>query len=57
MRRLEVHPQLADYWARTWSSALRLRFWRLNPFTVSWHLARDTRQALVFLVAMVKETY
>jgi hypothetical protein len=57
MRRLKVHPQLADYWARTWSSALRLRWWRLNPVKVSFHLVRDTRQAVVFLVAMVRETY
>ena len=57
IRRMEAHDHVADYWARTLESARRLRFWRLNPITVSWHLARDTRQGLVFLVALMKETY
>jgi hypothetical protein len=57
MRHLEAHHSVREYWERTWSAALRLRFWRLNPFAVSWNLARDTRQAVVFLRAMIKETY
>ena len=55
--RLEAHPHLREYWVRTWSSALRLRFWRLNPVTVGWNLVRDTRQALLFLLALVTEKY
>ena len=57
MRDLEAHHLVRDYWTRTWSAALRLRFWRLNPITVPWHLARDTRQAVVFLLALMRETY
>ncbi len=57
MRHLEAHHSVREYWERTWSAALRFRFWRLNPVAVSWNLARDARQAVVFLRAMIKETY
>ncbi|RPJ75938.1 MAG: radical SAM protein [Acidobacteria bacterium] len=54
---LEAHHHLREYWERTWSSALRLRLWRLNPVTVGWNLVRDTRQGVLFLLAMVREQY
>jgi radical SAM superfamily enzyme YgiQ (UPF0313 family) len=57
IERLEPHHPLREYWERTWSSALRLRFWRLNPLTIGWNLVRDTHQAMLFLVAMVTERY
>lgn len=57
MRRLRPHPQLHEFWERTWSAALRLQFWRLNPVKVSWRLARDSREAMIFLVALWQERY
>ncbi len=56
-QRLEAHGHPREYWARTWSSLLRLRLRGLNPARVAWNLARDTRQALVFLLAMWSERY
>jgi len=56
-QRLQAHRHLREYWERTWSAALRLKFWRLNPVKVSWHLAHDTRQAMIFLLAMWSERY
>ncbi len=56
-RHLEAHPGVWDYWTRTWSAALHLRLWRVNPVEVSRNLARDTRQAVVFFLALMRETY
>ena len=46
-----------EYWRRAWHNAGRLRLWRLNPLTLSWNLARDTRHALLFFYAMLFERY
>jgi radical SAM superfamily enzyme YgiQ (UPF0313 family) len=56
-QRLGAHEHLREYWERTWSSARRLELWRLNPLKVGFHLARDTRQALIFLLALWSERY
>jgi radical SAM superfamily enzyme YgiQ (UPF0313 family) len=56
-QRLEAHGHVREYWERTWSSVLRLEFWHVNPVRVACHLARDTRQALIFLLAMRSERY
>jgi len=57
MRRLRPHPELHEYWERTWAAALRLQFWRLNPLRLAWRLARDSREAMIFLLAMWSERY
>lgn len=57
MRRLRPRPHLHEYWERTWGAALRLQVWRLNPVQVSWRLARDTREAMIFLLALWAERY
>ncbi|HEY3380803.1 MAG TPA: radical SAM protein [Vicinamibacterales bacterium] len=57
MERLEAHRNLREYWERTWSATLHLKFWKVNPIEASWHLARDTRQAFIFLLAMLAEKY
>lgn len=56
-QRLEAHEHLREYWEHTWSSVLRLRLRGLNPARVTWNLARDARQALIFLLAMWSERY
>jgi hypothetical protein len=57
MRRLRPHPQLHEYWERTWAAGLRLQFWRVNPLRLTWRLARDSREAMIFLFAMWSERY
>jgi hypothetical protein len=57
MRRLRPRPELHEYWEQTWESARRLQFWRVNPLKASWRLARDSREALIFLFAMWSEKY
>jgi hypothetical protein len=57
MRRLRPRPDLHEYWERTWAAALRLQFWRLNPLRLAWRLARDSREAMIFLLAMWSEKY
>jgi radical SAM superfamily enzyme YgiQ (UPF0313 family) len=57
MRRLRPRPQLHEYWERTWRAAWRFQFWRVNPFGLGWRLARDTREGMIFLVAMWQERY
>lgn len=54
---LEYDPALAAYWRRTRRAITRLELWRLNPVVLAWNLARGTRQALGFLVAMRRERY
>jgi hypothetical protein len=56
-QRLRAHRDVREYWERTWSSALHLQFWRVNPLRLTYHLIRDTHQALVFLMAMRSERY
>ena len=46
-----------EYWERTWDAWLRLRFWRVNPVKASWRLARDSREAMIFLFALWSERY
>lgn len=48
---------LFKYWQQTWHALRRFHFWRVNPLTVSWRLARDARQAVIFFVALVFERY
>lgn len=57
MRHLRPHPELHEYWERTWPAALRFKFWRLNPLQLTWRLARDSREAMIFLFAMWGERY
>jgi hypothetical protein len=57
MRRLRPHPQLHEYWEHTWAAARHFQFWRVNPFRAGWRLARDTREAMIFLFAMLSERY
>jgi radical SAM superfamily enzyme YgiQ (UPF0313 family) len=55
--RLRANRQLLEYWQRTWAEVRRLEFWRVNPVRLMSHLVRDTRQAVVFLLAMRSERY
>ncbi len=57
MRRIETRKHLTDYWRRTGYSLRRFRFWRLNPFTLTWNLARDTKYTLNFYLFMKAEKY
>jgi hypothetical protein len=57
MGHLEAHHRVWDYWMRTWSAVLHLRLWRLNPLEVLQSLVRDTRRAVVFFFALIRETY
>jgi len=55
--RVEHDPRLTAYWLRTRHRLATLQFWRLNPIAFSWNLARGTRRAIIFLVAMAGERY
>jgi hypothetical protein len=55
--RVEHDPRLTAYWLRTRHRLARLEVWRLNPIAFSWNLARGTRRAIIFLVAMAGERY
>jgi hypothetical protein len=57
MRRLRPHPGLHEYWERTWAAARHLEFWRVNPLQLAWRLARDSREAMIFFLAMWSERY
>ncbi len=58
LQRLEARREhVADYWQRTWHTGLSLEFWRLNPFALTWNLARDIRHAMLFFFAMLSERY
>jgi radical SAM superfamily enzyme YgiQ (UPF0313 family) len=54
---LEHDPALTAYWRRTRRAWARLELWRLNPLVLAWNLARESRLALFFLVAMRGERY
>ena len=56
----QVEPRrdnLVEYWCRAWHAGLRLNFWRLNPIALAWNFARDSRQAVVFFLALLLERY
>jgi hypothetical protein len=55
--RVEYDPALAAYWRRTRKAVGGLQLWRLNPAVLTWNVARASRQALGFLVAMRGERY
>lgn len=55
--KLESREKLSDYWKRTGEAIRKFQFWRLNPFSLCWNLARDTRYALVFLIFLKAERY
>ena len=57
MRRIQTRQHLTDYWQRTWHSTRHLRFWKLNPITLTWNLARDTKYTVAFFFAMMAEKY
>jgi radical SAM superfamily enzyme YgiQ (UPF0313 family) len=57
MRRLRPRPQLHEYWERTYAAARHFQFWRLNPARFAWHVLRDSREGMIFLVAMWQERY
>jgi len=54
---LESRRRLSRYWAETGTSLRRWRLWRINPARLSWNLALDVRNMLVFLAAAVTERY
>lgn len=56
-QRLVAHEHMCEYWESTWASVRRLQFWRVNPLRAARHFARDTRQAVIFLLAMWSERY
>lgn len=58
LQRLEARREhLKEYWQRTWHTGLRLKFWRLNPFALTRNFVRDSRDAVLFLFAMLSERY
>ena len=58
LQRLEARrDHLNEYWQRTWHTGRRLKFWRLNPFTLTWNFVRDSRDAVLFFFAMRSERY
>ncbi len=58
LQRIEARSEhLNEYWPRIWHTGRRLRFWRLNPFALTWNFARDCRDAVLFFFAMRSERY
>ncbi len=57
MQRVELRGEVLGYWQRTWSRWRRLEFWRVNPITLTRRAICDTRQAVIFFVAMVFERF
>jgi len=54
---LEHDPRLTAYWRRTREKVARFQLWRLNPLSLTWNLARGTRRALIFFMALQREWY
>jgi radical SAM superfamily enzyme YgiQ (UPF0313 family) len=57
MQRAEARGSLTTYWRQTWHAMRRFRFWRVNPVAFTVNFARDTRHALIFLLALLSERY
>ena len=57
MQRVEPRDEVLSYWQGTWARWRRLEFWRVNPITFTRHMIRDTRHAVIFIMAMVLERY
>ena len=53
----EVRQRLNAYWANNITRLRHRQIWRVNPFALAWHGARDIKNPLVFLKAMSEEQY
>jgi radical SAM superfamily enzyme YgiQ (UPF0313 family) len=54
---LESRRRLTRYWTHTGMCLRRWHLWRINPARLSWNLALDVRNMLVFLAATLTERY
>ena len=57
MSTIETRSHLSAYWKRTGDALRHFKFWRLNPFRISWNLARDTKYTLSFFFFLMAERY